>query len=114
VRAQVRLTPRGYVLFDDTVLDKNSSCAIELVRRLCAAMKPQKGLCQTDRKPKSTCAPVPRSRPLESPAHPLAATPRPRRCPRAQRSAAPGVGHALLCPSLDGRGRRLVRRRCTC
>src|SRR4030095_12630831 len=49
VRAQVRLTPRGYVLFDDTVRDKNSSCAIELVRRLCAAMKPQKGLCQTDR-----------------------------------------------------------------
>src|SRR5262245_12226728 len=26
-------TPRGYVLFDDTVLDKNSSFAIELVRR---------------------------------------------------------------------------------
>src|SRR5438093_6658 len=26
-------------------------------------------------------------------------------------SAAPGVGHALLCPSLDGRGRRLVGRR---
>lgn len=33
VRAQVLLTPRGYVLFDDTVLDKNSSFAIELVRR---------------------------------------------------------------------------------
>jgi len=33
VRGQVLLTPRGYVLFDDTVLDKNSSCAIELVRR---------------------------------------------------------------------------------
>lgn len=33
VRAQVLLTPRGYVLFEDTVLDKNSSCAIEWVRR---------------------------------------------------------------------------------
>jgi hypothetical protein len=33
VRGQVLLTPRGYVLFDDTVLDKNSSFAIELVRR---------------------------------------------------------------------------------
>jgi len=33
VRGQVLLTPRGYVLFDDTVLDKNSSFAIELARR---------------------------------------------------------------------------------
>jgi Transposase DDE domain len=33
VRGQVLLTTRGYVLFDDTVLDKNSSFAIELVRR---------------------------------------------------------------------------------
>ena len=33
VRGQVLLTPHGYVLFDDTVLDKNSSFAIELVRR---------------------------------------------------------------------------------
>jgi hypothetical protein len=33
VRGQVVLTPRGYVLFDDTVLDKNASFAIELVRR---------------------------------------------------------------------------------
>ena len=32
VRGQVVPTPRGYVLFDDTVLDKNSSFAIELVR----------------------------------------------------------------------------------
>jgi hypothetical protein len=33
VRGQVLLTSRGYVLFDDTVLDKNASFAIELVRR---------------------------------------------------------------------------------
>jgi hypothetical protein len=33
VRGQVVPTPRGYVLFDDTVLDKNASFAIELVRR---------------------------------------------------------------------------------
>ena len=33
VRGQVLLTPRGYMLFDDTVLDKNSSFTIELVRR---------------------------------------------------------------------------------
>lgn len=33
VRGQVVPTPRGYVLFDDTVLDKNTSFAIELVRR---------------------------------------------------------------------------------
>jgi hypothetical protein len=33
VRGQVLRTPRGSVLFDDTVLDKNSSFAIELVRR---------------------------------------------------------------------------------
>jgi hypothetical protein len=32
VRGQVVQTPCGYVLFDDTVLDKNSSFAIELVR----------------------------------------------------------------------------------
>jgi hypothetical protein len=32
VRDHVVLTPRGYVLFDDTVLDKNDSFAIELVR----------------------------------------------------------------------------------
>jgi hypothetical protein len=33
VRAQVVETERGYVVFDDTVLDKNYSSAIELVRR---------------------------------------------------------------------------------
>jgi hypothetical protein len=33
VRAQVVETARGYVIFDDTVLDKNYSSAIELVRR---------------------------------------------------------------------------------
>ena len=33
VRGQVVPTPHGYVLFDDTVLDKNFSFAIELVRR---------------------------------------------------------------------------------
>jgi len=33
VRAQVVFTERGYVIFDDTVLDKNYSHAIELVRR---------------------------------------------------------------------------------
>ena len=33
MRGQVVPTPRGYVLFDDTVLDKNTSFAIELVRR---------------------------------------------------------------------------------
>lgn len=33
VRGQVAPTPRGYVLFDDTVLDKNFSFAIDLVRR---------------------------------------------------------------------------------
>ncbi len=33
VRAQVVATERGYVIFDDTVLDKNYSHAIELVRR---------------------------------------------------------------------------------
>lgn len=32
VRAQVVLSERGYVIFDDTVLDKNYSFAIELVR----------------------------------------------------------------------------------
>ena len=32
VRGQVVPTPRGYILFDDTVLDKNYSFAIELVR----------------------------------------------------------------------------------
>jgi Transposase DDE domain len=32
VRAQVVVSERGYVVFDDTVLDKNSSFAIELVR----------------------------------------------------------------------------------
>lgn len=32
VRGQIVPTPRGYVLFDDTVLDKNYSFAIELVR----------------------------------------------------------------------------------
>ena len=32
VRGQVVRTPRGYVVFDDTVLDKNYSFAIELVR----------------------------------------------------------------------------------
>ena len=33
VRGQLALTPQGFVIFDDTVLDKNSSFAIELVRR---------------------------------------------------------------------------------
>ncbi len=33
VRSQLVLTERGYVIFDDTVLDKNYSHAIELVRR---------------------------------------------------------------------------------
>ena len=33
VRGQVEPTPQGYVLFDDTVLDKNFSFAIGLVRR---------------------------------------------------------------------------------
>src|ERR1044072_3636262 len=33
VAAQVVLTPKGYLVFDDTVLDKNYSHAIELVRR---------------------------------------------------------------------------------
>ncbi len=32
VRSQVIVTPRGYLVFDDTVLDKNFSFAIELVR----------------------------------------------------------------------------------
>ena len=33
VEGQIIRTPQGYVIFDDTVLDKNSSFAIELVRR---------------------------------------------------------------------------------
>ena len=33
VQAQVVTTPKGYIIFDDTVLDKNASFAIELVRR---------------------------------------------------------------------------------
>ncbi len=33
VEGQIIRTPKGYVIFDDTVLDKNSSFAIELVRR---------------------------------------------------------------------------------
>src|SRR5574342_857180 len=33
VRAQVVPTPQGSVVFDDTVLDKNSARALELVRR---------------------------------------------------------------------------------
>lgn len=33
VESQVRQTPNGYIVFDDTVLDKNHSFAIELVRR---------------------------------------------------------------------------------
>ena len=33
VRDQVKQTPGGYLVFDDTVLDKNSSFKIELVRR---------------------------------------------------------------------------------
>jgi len=33
VRSQVVVTEHGYVVFDDTVLDKNYSSAIELVRR---------------------------------------------------------------------------------
>lgn len=33
VEGQIIRTPQGYIIFDDTVLDKNSSFAIELVRR---------------------------------------------------------------------------------
>lgn len=33
VQGQVIPTPQGYVIFDDTVLDKDASFAIELVRR---------------------------------------------------------------------------------
>lgn len=33
VESQVIQTPDGYIVFDDTVLDKNHSFAIELVRR---------------------------------------------------------------------------------
>lgn len=33
VKGEVVRTPQGYLVFDDTVLDKNSSFAIELVRR---------------------------------------------------------------------------------
>jgi Transposase DDE domain len=33
VREQVIASPKGYLVFDDTVLDKNTSFAIELVRR---------------------------------------------------------------------------------
>jgi len=33
VQGQLALTPQGFVMFDDTVLDKNASFAIELVRR---------------------------------------------------------------------------------
>jgi hypothetical protein len=33
VEGQIIRTPQGYIVFDDTVLDKNSSFAIELVRR---------------------------------------------------------------------------------
>jgi hypothetical protein len=33
VRAQLVVSERGYVIFDDTVLDKNYSHSIELVRR---------------------------------------------------------------------------------
>ena len=33
VRAQLVVTERGYLIFDDTVLDKNYSHSIELVRR---------------------------------------------------------------------------------
>jgi hypothetical protein len=33
VKAQVVQTPAGYVVFDDTVVDKDFSCQIELVRR---------------------------------------------------------------------------------
>jgi len=36
VRAQIETSPHGYVVFDDTVLDKNFSHKIELVRRQCA------------------------------------------------------------------------------
>ena len=40
VASQVIQTPHGYVVFDDTVLDKNSSFAIELVRRQYSAPMP--------------------------------------------------------------------------
>jgi len=33
VASQIQSTPKGYIVFDDTVLDKNYSHAIELVRR---------------------------------------------------------------------------------
>src|SRR5574341_643749 len=33
VASQILPTPNGYVVFDDTVLDKNYSSSIELVRR---------------------------------------------------------------------------------
>jgi hypothetical protein len=33
VRGEIVPTARGYLLFDDTVLDKSHSCQIELVRR---------------------------------------------------------------------------------
>jgi hypothetical protein len=32
VQGQIVVTPRGFIIFDDTVLDKNYSFAIELVR----------------------------------------------------------------------------------
>ena len=40
VRGQVVPTPRGSVLFDDTVLDKNDAFAIDLVRNTAATPKP--------------------------------------------------------------------------
>jgi hypothetical protein len=33
VKEQVKQTPQGYVVFDDTVVDKNHSQQIDLVRR---------------------------------------------------------------------------------
>lgn len=41
VREQVVATSQGYVVFDDTVLDKNASFAIELVRRQYSATPKQ-------------------------------------------------------------------------
>lgn len=36
MRSQIYFSPKGYVIFDDSVLDKNFSTWIELVRRQCS------------------------------------------------------------------------------
>ena len=33
VQGEIKLSPNGYIVFDDTVLDKNQAWCIELVRR---------------------------------------------------------------------------------